>query len=313
MFNHETMKAFFRGEFVDFDKATISICNTGFLYGLGIFSGIRAHYNSEQDALYVFRPDEHYKRFRMACKICRYENFLQDYDYTAFLRVLVKLIQINNIREDVYIRIGNFSDENRITPKFVGYRDSLCALLYPLGDYIPTGGMRCKVSSWTRVEDNSLPARCKFNGAYVNTAFAKTEALLDGYDEAIVLDGRGHVVEGSAENIFLVIDGQLITPPVTDNILEGITRKSIMQMARDEGITVVERSIDRTELYKADEIFLSGTGAKVSPVVEVDKISVADGKVGPVSAKLQKLYFSVVRGEVEKYRDWLVDVYKHSV
>ncbi|MCC6932302.1 MAG: branched-chain amino acid transaminase [Deltaproteobacteria bacterium] len=310
MFDHETLKVFFRGDFVDFNQATISVANTGFLYGLGVFSGIRAHCNKEEDRLYLFRPDEHYKRFRAACKLCRYENFLSTYDYAAFLRILVTLIQVNNIREDVYIRVGNFSDENRITPKFVGYRDSLCAFLYPLGDYIPTTGMRCKVSSWTRVEDNAIPARAKFNGAYINTAFAKTEALLDGYDEAIVLDSRGHVVEGSAENIFVVIDGKLITPPVTDNILEGITRKTVLEIAAAEGITTVERTLDRTELYKADEIFLTGTGAKVSPVTEVDKLAIADGKVGMISSKIQSIYFAAVRGEVEKYKHWLIDVYK---
>jgi len=196
-----------------------------------------------------------------------------------------------------------------ITPKFSGYKDALCIFLYPLGDYVPTSGMKCMVSSWTRVEDNSIPARAKMVGAYANTAFAKAEAEVNGYDESLVLDRNGHVVEGSAENIFLVIDGSLVTPPVTDNILEGVTRKTVLEIARDEGISVVERSVDRTELYKADDIFLTGTGAKVSPVVEVDRIKVGNGAVGPLSKRIQEIYFAAVKGTVPHYRHWLVDVY----
>lgn len=309
MFNHEELRVYFRDKIVPFKDAAISICNTGFLYGLGVFSGIRAHFNEKTDKLYLFRPDEHYKRLYNACKLCRYENFLTAFSYERFLKILLDLLKENQIRQDVYIRVQNFTDENRVTPKFVGYRDSFCAFLYPLGDYVPTGGMRCKVSSWTRIEDNSIPARAKLHGAYVNTAFAKTEALLDGYDEALVLDRHGHVVEGSAENLFLVIDGCLVTPPVTDNILEGITRRSIIQIALDLGVEVVERSIDRTEIYKAEEIFVTGTGAKVSPVTEVDRYQISDGSVGMISKKIQDVYFAVVRGEEPRYLHWLVDVY----
>jgi branched-chain amino acid aminotransferase len=308
MFNHEELKVYFRDAIVPFEDANVSICNTGFMYGLGVFTGIRAHYNEKTKKLYIFRPDKHFQRFSFACKLSNYQNFLNNYDYNKFLKVLLDLLKANNLKEDVYIRVTNFSDENRVTPKFIGYKDSLCAFLYPLGDYVPTGGMRCAVSSWTRIEDNAIPARAKFCGAYINTAFAKTEALSNGYDEAIVLDKNGHVVEGSAENIFLVIDGKLVTPPVTDNILEGITRDSVMQIAKDNNLEVLERSVDRTELYKADEIFLTGTGAKVSPVVEIDQRKVGDGKVGPVSKKIQEIYFATVKGEVEMYKDWLVEV-----
>lgn len=311
MFDHEKLKVYFRSGIVDFKDATLSIANTGFLYGLGVFTGIRAHYNEGNGKLYIFRPDAHFKRFSYACKICRYENFENNYDYKKFLSILKQLLQVNKIKQDSYIRVTNFSDENKVTPKFIGYSDSLCAYLYPLGDYVPTTGMRCKVSSWTRVDDNSIPARAKINGAYVNTAFAKTEALRDGYDEAIFLDSRGHVVEGSAENIFLVIDGALVTPPVSDNILEGITRKSVLEIAKDLGIPCVERSVDRTELYKAEEIFLTGTGAKVSPVVEIDQYRIGNGKVGEISQQIQSVYFRAVKGDEKKYLSWLVDAYEN--
>ncbi len=309
MFNHEELTVFFRDKFVPFNEATISISNSGFLYGLGVFSGIRAHYNAQTDKLYIFRPNAHFDRLSYGCKLFRYSGFLERYDYPAFLSILKELIRRNRIKEDVYIRASNFTDENKVTPKFVSYKDSFSAFLYPLGDYVPTGGMRCMVSSWVRIEDNAIPSRPKTHGGYVNTAFAKTEALLNGFDEAIFLNSSGHVVEGSAENIFVVMKGKICTPPVSDNILEGITRDSVICMARDLGYEVVERPIARTELYRAEEVFLTGTGAKVSPVVEIDRYPIADGTVGPISQRLQQLYFELVKGNVPQYRSWLADAY----
>lgn len=309
MFNHEELKVFFRGEIVPFSQATISVSSTGFLYGLGVFTGMRAHFNDKTGKLYIFRPDAHYRRFMASCKLFRYTGFTEQYDYPRFLKVLKDLLVVNGIKEDAYIRVSNFTDENKVTPKFVGYRDSLTVFLYPLGDYVPTGGMRCCVSSWVRIEDNAIPSRTKTHGGYLNTAFAKTEALKNGFDEAIFLDGRGHVVEGSAENIFIVVDGELITPPVSDNILEGITRDSVLRIARDNGIRCVERSIDRSELYRAEEVFLTGTGAKVSPVVEIDHYPVGTGTVGPIGKKIQDIYYAAVRGDEPKYREWIVDAY----
>lgn len=310
MFKLEDTKVFLREEMVPFERATISVANSGFLYGLGVFTGIRAHYNSEKKKLYIFRPDAHFERFYYSCKLFRYTNFTENYDCEKFIGMLKQLISVNGIHEDTYIRVSNFTDENRITPKFVGYKGALSVFLYPLGDYVPTGGMRCKVASWVRVEDNSLPASPKSHGGYVNTAFAKTEALLDGYDEAIFLNQRGNVVEGSAENVFVIRRGEISTPPLSDNILEGITRDSVITIARDLGFKVVERPISRSELYRADEIFLTGTGAKVSPVVEIDRYPVGNGQVGEVSKKLQELYFETVKGNVPKYSHWLVDAHE---
>jgi len=309
MFDHENLKVFFEGKIVPFEDAKISISNTAFLYGLGVFTGMRAHYNKETDFLYLFRPKEHYERFRFACKLLRYEQFLKNYDYQKFLNVILSLLKENKIKHDVYIRVTNYSDENKISPNLLKYKDNLCAFLYPLGDYVPTDGMKCKVSSWTRAKDNMVPARAKIVGLYVNTALAKSEALMDDYDEALFLDDYGNVVEGSAENLFIVTGGKLITPPVNDSILEGITRASVIQLAESIGLEVQERSIARSELYKADEVFLTGTGAKVSPVVEIDQYLVSDGKVGEVAAKLQSMYFSIIRGEDEKFSNWLVNVY----
>ena len=308
MFNHEELKVYFRDGIVDFGEATISIANTSFLYGLGVFTGIRAHFNDATRKLYLFRPEDHYKRLREACVLCHYQGFLSSYDYPKFQEILVELLKVNNISQDTYIRVTNFTDENKVTPKFVEYKDSLSAFLYPLGDYVPTTGMRCAVSAWTRVDSNAMPASAKLNGIYVNTAFAKTDALRGGFDEAIFLDANQHVVEGSAENIFIVRGGTLITPSSASNILEGITRDSVMQIARDEGIPVEERSISRAELYRADEVFLTGTGAKVSPVVEIDHRPIADGVPGPISKRIQETYFRAVKGEDDRYARWLVEV-----
>ena len=305
VFDHEKLKVFFRDEIVEFAEANVSVACTAFMYGLACFTGIRAHFNPEQKKLHIFRPEAHYERFRFQCKLLRYQNFLEKYPYERFLGAVCELLKVNEIQQDAYIRICNFSDENLVTPKFVGYRDSLSIFLYPIGQYVPTDGMRCRVSSWQRIADNAIPARGKINGAYINTAFAKTEALLDSYDEAIFLDSDGFVVEGSAENIFLAYGDKLVTPPRDAPILEGITRDTAMEIARKKGYEVSERKISRTELYRADEIFLTGTGAQISPVIEIDKYSVGSGEVGPIAAEIQQSYFDIVRGKNDEYADWL--------
>lgn len=307
-FNHEDSIMFLDGEYVHSEESKISVANTGFMYGLAVFTGMRAFKNQQSGNLNIFRVQSHFERMRYSCKTLRYENFQKRYSQAQFLEIIKELIVKNSIVDDVYIRVTNFTKDNKVTPKCVGYTDALSIFLYPLGDYVPTGGMRCKVSSWTRARDNALPARCKINGLYVNSALAKTEALLDGYDEALFLNERGHVIEGSAENFFMVRDGVLITPPVTDEILEGITRDSILTIAKDKGIPTVERSIARSELMKADEIFLTGTGAKVCPVTEVDKYPIGTGTVGPISKLLQDSYQSAARGELPEYRHWIEEV-----
>lgn len=309
MFNFKECKVYFRDQFVDFNQANISIANVGFLYGMGAFTGIRAHYNADDQQLYLFRPQEHFKRFRHACQLCMFNHFVNTYTEEKFTQVIVDLLKMNNIKQDAYLRVSAFVDAESIGVQWNGYTDALAIFAFPLGDYIPTTGMKCKVSSWRRVDDNAIPARGKLNGAYVNTAFAKTEALLAGYDEALVMDHNGHVVEGSAENFFMVRDGVLITPPVTDNILEGVTRKTLLEVAKDQGMPILERSVDRSELAFADEVILTGTGARVSPVIQVDQFTIGDGKVGPIATQLQQLYAQIVYGKIPQYKDWVTPVY----
>jgi branched-chain amino acid aminotransferase len=306
-FDFEKFKVYFRGEFVDFEDAKVSIANTAFLYGLGVFTGCRVNYNKEQEKSYIFRAKDHYERLRNSCKMFKFQNFKEEYPYEKFEEVLCELVKVNEFSQDGYFRVTEFVDERAIGPKF-GYEDSLAVYLYPIGDYVSVDGLKVCVSSWDRIDDNAIPPRGKVNGAYVNTAFAKTEALENGFDEAIVLDRQGHAVEGSAENLFMVRNDKVITPPLSDNILEGITRKTVMAIAQDEGFEVVERSIDRTELYFADELFFSGTGAQVAPIVQVDSYEVGDGSMGPIAKNIQKIYWDAVRGKVDKYKDWLVEV-----
>ncbi len=305
MFDHETLEVFFDGKFMPFKNANVSIANTGLLYGLGVFTGMRAFKNEQGTHLNIFRPEAHYKRMLNSCKLLRYDDFKKNFSEKKFTDTIKDLLLKNSIKEDAYIRITNFSFENKITPKLSGYRENLSMFLYPLGDYVPTTGMKCCVSSWTRVKDSSIPARAKITGLYVNTALAKAEALNNGYDEALFQNHNGNIVEGSAENIFIVRDGLLITPPPSDEILEGITRQSIMEIAKDKGIDVVERSIARSELVFADEVFLTGTGAKVSPVIEIDKYLVGDGSVGPISKLMQETYLNAARGLDSNYKHWV--------
>lgn len=210
----------------------------------------------------------------------------------------------------MYLRPIFYKSDKAIGPELSRIGDDFVLFTIPMGAYLDLDkGLRVRVSSWRRMSDNALPGRAKVNGAYVNAALAKTEAVDDGYDEAIFLTHDGHVSEGSAENLFIVRGGTLITPPVTDDILEGITRATIIELARNElDLQVVERSIDRTELYVADEAFFVGTGAQVSPISEIDRRPVGTGEIGPLSRRIQELYFQVVKGKQPKYRDWCTSV-----
>ncbi|MGC8838097.1 MAG: branched-chain amino acid transaminase [Anaerolineae bacterium] len=301
--------AFFRGAFVPIEEARLSIMAHVVNYGTGCFEGIRAYWNAETAQLYVFRLQEHYQRLLRSCRIL---HITLPYSADELGEITVELLRKEGYREDVYIRPLAYKGSEGIGVRLHDLVDEFAVFAIPFGKYIPKeGGIRACVSSWRRVNDSAIPARAKIIGAYVNSAFSKTEAHLNGFDEAIVLTDDGHVSEGSAENIFLVRNGQLITPPVTDNILEGITRATVMDLARAElGIPTVERRIHRTELYIADEAFFCGTGVELVPIAEIDHRPVGAGGVGPITQKLQDLYAQVVRGKVPKYLSWCTPVYR---
>ena len=300
--------AFFRGEFVPLHDANINVMTHGFNYGTAVFEGIRAYWNADEEQLFALELVPHYERIRASAHLLMMEVRQSAQELAD---ITVELLRRDGLREDVYIRPIVYKSSETIGVRLHNLDADITIFGVPFGQYIDTeGGIRAQVSSWRRTDDNAIPARGKITGAYVNGALAKSEAQLNGFDEAIVLTADGHVSEGSAENLFIVKGGALITPAVTDNILEGITRRRLIAIARDDmGLEVRERSIDRTELYSADEVFLCGTGAQISPVIEIDRRTIGSGRPGPISRELSRTYFDAVRGRLPAYRDWLTPVY----
>jgi branched-chain amino acid aminotransferase len=303
-----TRFAFFRGQFVPIEDANVSIRTHALNYGTGCFEGIRGYWSEAGQELLLFKLREHYDRFLRSCRILMIQL---PYTVEQLCDLTLEIVHREGFREDIYVRPLAYKADEVIGVKLHDMADDLAIYCTPFGRYVAAEeGARVHVSSWRRVQDTAIPARGKICGAYVNNALVKTEALLNGFDEAIVLDTNGHVSEGSAENVFIVRDGGVATPPVTDDILEGITRQVVIELCRDRlGLPVVERAVDRSELYGADEIFFTGTGVQVAAIVEVDRRPVADGRMGPVVRALRDLYFQVVRGQVPAYRHWCTPVY----
>ena len=302
-----TRYAFFEKQYVPMAVAKLGISTLAFLFGTACFEGIRGYWAEDEQDLLIFRMKEHYERLLNSCKILRIKS---EYTVDDLCDITRTLLQKNGDRTDVYIRPIFYKSTEAIGVKLTGLDDAFLLFAVPFGDYLDMSrGLRARVSSWRHLDDNAIPMRAKINGAYVNAALAKTEALDDGYDEAIFLTSDGHVSEGSAENVFVVRNGVLITPPITSDILEGITRDTIFQMASYLGIETQERMIDRTELYVADEVFVVGTGAQVSPITEIDHRPVGDGQIGPVAKQIQSLYFEIVRGKRPEFRKWCTPVF----
>ncbi len=302
------MVTYFRGGFVDDRDAVIGVKTHAFNYGTGCFEGIRGYWNEGEGQIYLFRLRDHYQRLVQSCRILGI-GLRPTVDELCALTT--ELVVRNGYKQDVYIRPLAYKSSEIVGVRMHDLEDDLTIFTTPFGKYLPAeNGCRCCTSSFRRVDDNAIPARAKVTGIYVNSALAKTEANLNGFDEAIMLTHEGHVSEGSGENIFLVLNGALVTPGPTENILMGITRASVIEMARrDLGLETIERPIDRSELYVADEVFMTGTAAEISPIVEVDRRRIGDGRVGPVSDRLRQLFDRVVRGQVTAYRHWCSPVY----
>ncbi len=301
--------AYFKGRIVPYSEAKVGVLTHALHYGTAVFGGLRGYWNEEEEQLFIFRPRDHYKRFLLSAKILR-----MDVSYTIedLVQITKELLRAEGHRTDVYIRPLLYLSDEVIGVRLHGLHPELTMVTIPFGTYVTNDtNAHVTFSSWRRIDDNMIPPRGKIAGAYVNTALIKSDAELAGFDEALVLTQDGHVSEGSAENIFIVRDGVLITPPVTDNILEGITRRTIIQLAREElGLPVVERPIDRTEIFICDELFLTGTAAQVTAVTRVDHRPIGEGKMGPITAQLRELFQQVVRGKHPKYRHWLEPVYE---
>lgn len=303
-----TPHAYFQRKFVPLAEAKIGVMTHAFNYGTAVFEGIRGNWNSDDEQIYVFRLEDHYRRMRKSCRILKIDLPCTNEELAE---ITVRLVAMCGYKEDIYIRPIAYKASEVVGVRLHNIESDFLIYVTPFGPYLDIEkGARCCTSSWRRVEDTGIPARAKINGIYVNSALAKTEAVENGYDEAIMLNEDGHVSEGSGENIFIVEDGRLITPPVSSNVLVGITRDTVITLAREElGIETIERPIDRSELYVADECFMTGTAAHVTPVIEVDRRPVGDGVRGPITAELQRLYFEVVRGKNAKYAHWCTPCY----
>ncbi|MCB9114701.1 MAG: branched-chain amino acid transaminase [Caldilinea sp.] len=304
-----TKFAYFEGAIRPIEEAKVSVMTHAFNYGTGWFGGLRGYWNAEQEQLYVFRIRDHYLRFLDSGKI-----LMANVDETVddLIRATVDLLQREGYREDCYIRPLGYKADAMIGVRLHNLHDRITIFTTPFGRYIEDEeGARVCVSSWRRVDDTALPPRGKIVGSYVNSALIKSEAVLNGFDEALVLNHDGHVAEGSAENFFIVRGDSLITPPIHANVLEGITRRTIVELARRElGLNVVEREIDRSEVYVADEAFFCGTGVQVVAIASVDHRPIGSGKMGQITNRLRDLYFRVVRGQEPKYAHWLTPVHQ---
>jgi len=297
---------YFEGDFVPMKDAKVSIMTHAFMYGTATFEGIRAYWNAEQGKLYGLKVREHVERIRQSCRILLMQDVPSVDELT---RLIIETVRRNGFREDVYIRPSFYKSTKAIGVRLHDLDNELYIITLPFGNYIDTAnGVRLMTSSWRRNADEALPARGKIVGGYVNMAFQKSEAELNGFDEAVVLTAGGHVNESSAANIFVIRDGVALTPPVSDDLLEGVTRKALVELMTNEGIPTAERSIDRSELYVADEIFVCGTGVQVSPVVEVDHRPVGSGQVGPIARLVRDRYFEAVRGQLPAYQHWLTPI-----
>ena len=302
-----TKHAFFEGKVVPLSEAKISIATHGFLYGTAVFGGMRAYWNEEKKRLFVFRPYDHFRRLLNSGKMMAMSI---PYDEEALIQLTVDLLRTDNWQRDVYLRPTIYKADEGIGVRLHDLKDEFCMFVMAYEPYVKNDtNAHVTISSWRRIDDNVIPARGKVAGAYANSALIKTDANRAGFDEAIVLDNHGHVSEGSAMNIFMVRDGVLVTPPITDNILEGITRRSIIEIARNElGLEVVERSIDRTEVFIAEEMFMTGTAAQVVAVTKIDHRPVGTGSMGPVTTKLRKSFDDIVRAKNPKYASWNVEI-----
>ncbi len=300
--------AYFEGKIVPYAEAKIGILTHALNYGTGAFGGLRGYWNPDQEQMYLFRPEEHYHRLLNSAKI-----LCMAFDHTPenLTEITKELLCKEGFRENVYVRPLVYKASEGIGVKLHGLEDQISIVALPFGLYLANDtDAHVTISSWRRVDDNAIPARGKITGAYANSALIKTDAQRAGFDEGLVLTQAGHISEGSAENLFMVRDGVLVTPPVTENVLEGITRRSVIELAQAElGLSVVERPIDRTEVYICDELFMTGTAAQITAITWVDHRRVGEGSMGPVATRLREIFHHVVLGKVEKYRAWNIPVY----
>lgn len=298
---------FMDGKFIPEEEAVIPVTTHALHYGTGVFEGIRAYYNEKENALFIFRAKEHFERIKQSAKIM----FLDiPYSVEELVKITSELLQKNFEKTDLYIRPLSFKSDLAVGNfNLSTLKSGLVIYTVAMGRYLNTDkGIRVNVSSWVRNADNAIPPRGKITGGYANTSLAKTDSLLNGFDDGLQMDRNGHIVEGSSANLFMVKNGVIFTPPTSDDILSGITRDTIITLCKEMKLTVIEKSIDRSEIYGADEVFQVGTAAEVTPIAEIDHRVIGDGQVGKVSLKLKELFYEITHGKVEKFSGWLTKV-----
>lgn len=298
--------AFFQGNVVPIEDAKISIMTNSLQYGTGYFGGIRGYYNKERKILSLFRIDDHFKRFLDSANILGCEF---PYTQEQLREITVNLVKKNKPTTDSYVRLYAYVGNSELGPNLANVTLDFALYMIPLQEYMPLSkGLSLIVSSWQRVSDNAIPARGKISGAYVNSALARKEATDGGFDEAIMLNKFGRVSEGSVENLFIVRNNTILTPDYSEGILEGMTRRSVIEIAEDMGFKIIERPIERSELYVADEVFLTGTACQIAWIEQIDKRIIGKGEIGPITKKLKETFFKIVRGEEKKYNRWCTKV-----
>lgn len=298
---------YFENTFLPLREAKVGILTHALHYGTGVFEGIRGYWAEDQDDVFLVRAADHYSRWSANCRVLRIDVPLSPAELT---HLTVELIRRNGFRENVYVRPLAYRPSQRIKVH-PDDRSAFAIVALPFGDYLDSSdGLHAGVVSWRRIEDDAIPGRAKICGAYVNSVLAGDEARRNGFDEAIFLTESGHVAEGAACNIFLVRGNELITPAVTENILEGITRESVLELASNElGLEIVERRVDRSELYMCDELFFTGTAVEIAPITRVDHRAVGSGRIGDMTRELQSLYVAATRGRLPAYRHWITHVH----
>jgi branched-chain amino acid aminotransferase len=306
-----TKYAFFQDQIVPIEQAKISVRTHALHYGTACFGGLRGYWNDGEKELFVFRILDHYKRFLDSARLLRIEL---PYSVNDLAEITLDLLRREGWRQDVYIRPLAYKADELIGVRLHDLTDALTIFSQPFGRYIDQEeGAHVTFSSWKRVDDNAIPARGKISGSYANSALIKSDAMLSGFDEALVLNADGHLSEGSAENVFIVRGDVAITPPITDNILEGITRRTVLYLLSHElGVKVLERPVDRTEVYLADEAFFCGTGVQIAAIVRADHRPIGTGQMGPITVQLRDLYFDVVRGKAARFRHWCTPLYSEQ-
>ncbi|HEY92146.1 MAG TPA: branched-chain amino acid transaminase [Dehalococcoidia bacterium] len=296
--------AYFHKQFVPLSEAKIGAMTNSLHYGTAVFEGIRGNWNSEQQQIYLFRLKEHYARLHNGCQVLKIDL---PYTIDELCQITIELVRKCGFQEDIYIRPLSYKSSEAMGVRLHNLEDDFLILVIPWGRYLDVDKAKCGVSSWRCPKE--VP-RAKLTGLYINNALAKTEAIENGFDEAIMLTTDGYIAEGSGENIFLIINGKLVTPASYNSILMGITRDTTIKLAKNElGIETIERPVERTELYNADECFLTGTAANITPVAEIDRRKIGNGEIGEITRKLQQLYSEVIRGNSSKYLNWCTAVY----